>query len=491
MSNNSSIAARATMAVALMIGFYLLALVIVALLLLTIYGQWQAGRLYWKLVIIAGAGAVVILWSIIPRPDTFNPPWPRLRAKDQPALFKKLMALSQATRQEMPKEVYLVPEVNAWVANRGGIMGVGSRRVMGIGLPLMQLLNVSQLTAVLAHEFGHYYGGDTSLGPWVYKTRGAIGRTLQNLEHHPSFLQAPFRWYGAWFLRVTHAVSRQQEFTADAFAARAESPQALISSLQQIHGHAGGFGSFWELFVMSALRRGYRPRIVDGYARFSGSDTAARFVKEAVAEEMKEGSENPYDTHPPLNQRIAALEKLPPGPSEDTTPSMSLLQDVKGLEDEILMLYGPPSFVNGLEPLEWEEYGQTLFIGEWEKVRAINRAVLEGLRVRELSRLQHDQAQLADRVPKVLAPDGSPVPDEQKASAFVAVLSAGLALALRDDGWEFVADPAEGVYFKKDDYKLDPDTIVVGLLFHEVDEAKWLEMCEDAGIGELPLIPRT
>jgi len=41
---------------------------------------------------------------------------------------------------------------------------------MVIGLPLMQIMTVSQMRAVLAHEFGHYYGGDTKLGPWVYRT---------------------------------------------------------------------------------------------------------------------------------------------------------------------------------------------------------------------------------------------------------------------------------------------------------------------------------
>jgi Zn-dependent protease with chaperone function len=69
----------------------------------------------------------------------------------------------------MPAEVYLIPEVNAWVGQRGGFMGIGSRRIMGLGLPLLETLNVSQLEAVLVHEFGHYYRGDTRLGPWVYK----------------------------------------------------------------------------------------------------------------------------------------------------------------------------------------------------------------------------------------------------------------------------------------------------------------------------------
>jgi heat shock protein HtpX len=77
--------------------------------------------------------------------------------------------------------VYLIGQVNAFVADRGGIMGFGSRRVMGIGLPLLSILTVSELRGVLAHEFAHYYGGDTRLGPWVYKTQSAMIRTFQNI----------------------------------------------------------------------------------------------------------------------------------------------------------------------------------------------------------------------------------------------------------------------------------------------------------------------
>jgi Zn-dependent protease with chaperone function len=83
---------------------------------------------------------------------------------------------------------------------------------MGLGLPLLRVLTISQLRAVLAHEFGHYYGGDTKLGPWIYKTRSAIGRTLDSLRGHEgwsSLLQLPFLWYGKMFLRITHAVSRR------------------------------------------------------------------------------------------------------------------------------------------------------------------------------------------------------------------------------------------------------------------------------------------
>jgi heat shock protein HtpX len=55
---------------------------------------------------------------------------------------------------------------------------------MGLGLSLLQTLSVSQFRAVLAHEFGHFHAGDTKLGPWIYRTRAAIGRTLDGLARY-------------------------------------------------------------------------------------------------------------------------------------------------------------------------------------------------------------------------------------------------------------------------------------------------------------------
>jgi heat shock protein HtpX len=102
--------------------------------------------------------------------------------------------VARAAGQPMSSEVYLVPERNAFVTQRGGIMGFFSRRVFGLGLPLLRTLDADQMRAVLAHEFGHFHGGDTKLGLWIYKTRSAIGRTLHALEQRGSALSLPFRW---------------------------------------------------------------------------------------------------------------------------------------------------------------------------------------------------------------------------------------------------------------------------------------------------------
>ncbi len=76
-----------------------------------------------------------------------------------------LTAVAAAIGQEMPSHVYLVSDINAFVTQRGGLIVFGSRQVMGIGLPLMHAVTVQELTAIGAHEFGHYHSSDVALGP--------------------------------------------------------------------------------------------------------------------------------------------------------------------------------------------------------------------------------------------------------------------------------------------------------------------------------------
>jgi len=208
-----SLGLRAILAVALTVGFYLLAIGIAAALLGGAYAIAALGhQVPVRLVVPMLFGGLAILWGIFPRFDRFTPPGPELLPAEHPRLFERISRIAQATGQEIPRSVYLVPNVNAWVSRRGGIMGFGSRPILGIGLPLLAALDVAEVEAVLAHEFGHFHGGDTKLGPWVYTTRAAIGRTLASLQQAGGrSLHALFVGYGNLFLRLTLSVSRRQE----------------------------------------------------------------------------------------------------------------------------------------------------------------------------------------------------------------------------------------------------------------------------------------
>ena len=250
-ASQSSLAGRAVVAVLLTIGFYGLALVIVALLLFLVYAQVQyANRINVRLTLACIITAGVILWSILPRIDRFTPPGPRLEPEKNPDLFREVNDIARQVEQKLPDDVYLIPQVNAFVAQRGGLMGIGSRRIMGIGLPLLQTLTIPQFRAVVAHEFGHFYGGDTKLAPWIYKTRQSIIRTVMGLGD--SWLQFLFRGYAKMFLRVTQGISRNQEFVADRLAARIAGSRPSVDGLRAIAGSAPAFGAFMQNEVASA-----------------------------------------------------------------------------------------------------------------------------------------------------------------------------------------------------------------------------------------------
>jgi Zn-dependent protease with chaperone function len=364
----SFIIGRAVLAVVLMIGFYLLALGIASGLLWIPYAELvYAHRVTPKLALICVLGGVAILWAVLPRFDKFLAPGPQLTPDKYPKLFQELESVAKATNQAMPAEVYLVSDVNAWVMQRGGIMGLGSRRVMGLGLPLMRILTCSQFRAVLAHEFGHYHGGDTKIGPWIYKTRGAIGRTLHSLGNG-SWLQKPFLWYGNMFLRITHAVSRRQEFVADELAARTVGAKPLADGLRSIHKVAPAYDYYWRSECAPVLNAGFLPPLADGFARFASVGAMAEKMDKHLEEQLTNGKADPYDTHPPLKERIAAVASLPAGPDlGEDLPAVSLLEDVPALERALISQMAGTEKAAKLKPIHWQEVGAEVYVPQWTK----------------------------------------------------------------------------------------------------------------------------
>ena len=191
--------------------------------------------------------AATMLWSLIPRREAFTAPGLLLERSRHPSLFAEIENITAALNEPVPHDVYLIGDANAFVADRGGVMGFGSRRIMGLGLPLLSTMTVSQFRAVLAHEFAHYYGGDTSLGPWVYRTKTSIVRIFENIGSVGQLARIAvlavmymavttlLKWYFVSFLRISNFVSRKQEYRADELACIVAGRQNLIDGLQALH----------------------------------------------------------------------------------------------------------------------------------------------------------------------------------------------------------------------------------------------------------------
>jgi Zn-dependent protease with chaperone function len=479
-----SLTTRAAVAILLMIGFYIFALGIAAGLFWIAYADFTYRERLDRIEIACVIAAIVILWSILPRPDRFEAPGPRINASQQPRLFAEISNIASAVGQEMPHDVYLVPEVNAWVAQRGGVAGLGSRRVMALGVPLMALLSVSQLRAVLAHEFGHYHAGDTKLSPWVYKTRMAILRTVKNLagsRSYAAFLSYLFKWYAEMFLRITLAISRAQEYAADQLAARFAGSQALIDGLKQLHRGAAAWMSYLGAEVGPVLSAGYMPPLSSGLAQFIAAPNVRGQIEASLQKELAEGKADPFDSHPSLPERIAALSRVPAEVASDSRPATELLDNFQLADTNLLSIGGDAG--RPLQPVAWDRTLDQVWAPSWQNEVEGQKDALRGLTVRDLWQ-QLPSGELARRIKN---PPGRWPTNAERADLARVLAGAALALALRNAGWTFHTLPGEA-YCEKNERSLEPFELIGQLATGSMTRERWEGICDTNGVGSLPLL---
>jgi heat shock protein HtpX len=470
-----SLRTRALLAVALTVGFYVLALGLITGLVLVAFIPNAPGRLIFFCI----AGAVIILISIVPRPRRFTPPGPMLNPAGQQRLFAELYGVARAVGEPMPAEVYVTPEMNAGVLQRG------YRRVMVLGLPLMQVMTVSQMRAVLAHEFGHYHGGDTKLGPWVYRTRETIGRTISGLSRQSSILQLPFVWYGQLFLRVSQAVSRQQEFAADQLAARTFGARSMIDGLRALAHGSIAFNAYWRQEIVPLVEAGFQPPLMEGFTRFLAEPAILTQVGVAAREELAHAKTNPYDSHPPDAERIAALAALPPGLDPGPEPAaIGLIDGLDLIDSSLLFAMLKPG--TQLRRISWAEAGNVALLpGLRDRVRR-QASLVSGYTIGWLPEL----LKYADRLgASEASAAGASVAPDQARSLGIGLAGAALTVALAQNGWIAESLPGRPIVMRHGDDVLEPFNEVDRLAREGVSAEAWQQRCWDLGIRDLSLAP--
>ncbi|HEX5052822.1 MAG TPA: M48 family metallopeptidase [Planctomycetota bacterium] len=476
-----SLAGRAVLAIALMIGFYLLALGICTGLGLLVYESLQSRHVNGRLLVSCAITVGVVLWSVVPRPARFPDPGVRLREPDQPELFRLIQSVAKDVGQAPPAEVFLVGDVNAFVAERGSVLGLGGTRIMGLGLPLLQVLTTRQLRSVIAHEFGHFHGGDTRLGPFIYRTREAIGRTVVNFHRAQSLLQKPFEWYGKLFLRVTFSISRQQEFAADALAVQIVGLEPMQSALRRVNEVSELYDRYLQTEFLPVLNRNVRPPIAEGFGLFLSSK-AVQELQVQIREQAMQAKGNPYDSHPPLSERLAtAAEVEHPGTGNSAGPlAISLLHDLPTLEGELLAFLVGKAEVKKVPAGTWREAMAAALAGTWNAAAEQQGSKLPAMAVAELTAqgplLEH-HALLLDRK----------VPAAERRMFGAWLFGCLLARALLRAGFAIEASPGDPVVMVRGEQGIEPFAIAESMAAGKLTEAAWQQTCAAHGIGGLVL----
>lgn len=474
-----SLLARAILALSLMVGFYLLALGIVvglAIAVLQVNSSQPIG-VSWRLFIIAALAIYAIVRGVIPRRQKFVEPGPRLAPGEQPELFEEIRRTAEATGSPMPEDVYLAPDVNAGVAHVGGFVGIGARPIMILGLPLLAVLNVSELRGVIAHEFGHYVGGETKLAPLIYRTRDAIGRTVFGLatstQGFQQLLSFPFLWYGRLYLRATQAVSRRQELDADRMAARVAGGTSMESGLVKTHAAGLAFDSYLNE-LGAVLFSGSLPPVAEGFSRFLEGSEARAALDRWTEEELRQDRSDPYESHPPLRQRLDALKDAPHKPALVPDPAaIELLRDEPVLEVALLTQSGRVD-VPSLEPIGWNDIGP-VWLAIWQKLCQEERRALVEITPDMLPLVCQDPTAYKRRI-------RPPKPGVSRLDVLSGVIGAALTVVLARRGWALDAGPGEPVVVSKDGFVVKPFEVMPRLLDGRMTGEAWQRTCDEAGI---------
>ena len=231
------LAARSLAALGLLAGAYLLIVGLVAGLafgLRAAVGAWGGGYGAFRLLLLVLLLAAAAAWSLVAATLRRSAPVTgvRLTRPSQPRLWALVDEVAAAVRTRAPDELVLVEEANAAVLEDARLLRT-SHRVMVVGAPLLMAFDVAKLTAVVAHELGHYSGRHTALDRLTFRGQEMLVRMIWRLGPR-SLLGRLLTVCTGGYVAVAAVVSRSYEFEADEYAAELAGSRATAEAVQQV-----------------------------------------------------------------------------------------------------------------------------------------------------------------------------------------------------------------------------------------------------------------
>ncbi|MEC0268864.1 M48 family metalloprotease [Paenibacillus anseongense] len=269
------------------------------------------------IILIFGCILLVFAWATRPRFHKLNEK--TLAREAFPALYRAMDDIAKAMGSDRVEGVVINEKFNASYRE----IGLGRKKIITLGLPLIQILDEKELTALIAHELAHGINGDQNRSYWV----GAAFFTLTYWYSviRPDRLWDPGYRLLAFFMFFANLVllavsqfiyfllyvlchlfwqdSQRAEYLADQLAAQTASPKATVSLLNKLHLDA--MFEFTILKVINSKRIGHF---------FEDFQEQIRILPQREMERLKRASVKAGArldaSHPPTANRVSFICNL-------------------------------------------------------------------------------------------------------------------------------------------------------------------------------------
>jgi heat shock protein HtpX len=234
------------------------------------------------------------------------------------------------------------------------------------------------------------------------------------------------------------------------------------------------------------LSMGRLVAIGDGLTRFMAVPHISEAVSKSLEARLREEKTRPYDTHPPLRERIAAAQKLPDGfAPRDSQTASCLLENVRDAEIRFVEERGDDIRPGSLEYIPWDDVAIRVTIPSWQQFVSECSEPLRGV----------TPESFPDQVPKLREigcrigdPDGMLLSPDQRTARAANLFAAALALAMIRSGWELQVEP--GLFrMSRGDREFNPFHAVNQLMTKELSREAWTVRCQELALSQLVLLP--
>jgi Zn-dependent protease with chaperone function len=298
---------------------------------------------------------VVLFKPRRPPTGTHLPGW-TLAPGEEPRLEAFVAQVAEQVGTRPPDEITLHVHVMAGVQEDARLLGlVGGRRRLVLGIPLFDSLDVTQLRAILAHEFTHYTGRHVRSPELSVRMSQALALTALGLGERSVLGRAIGRFW-AVHRDVIAACLRNEEQAADRAAVRLAGRQGYADALQAMIVSRKLDEVLQSYIGKVANHRGVVPWDLQyGYWRICEEPSR---VAHALRDLALEVPQKPWDSHPPYGERIRHIGALPEPaevPAHDGRAARLLLREPNELVEAIRFGSVLPPGTRDLPRATWEE----------------------------------------------------------------------------------------------------------------------------------------